>query len=95
MGAKGQAGATAPATIEDLQIDVEAAQSWRAFKLLRVLNDETAGGVDKMDAAIAYAGLVAHLTEDEIVDLAGGEDAQIAAVMDTVAQIIALASPKN
>lgn len=95
MGARKTAGATAPATIEDLHIDQEAASSWRAFKYLRVLNDEEADNLAKMDAAIAYAGLVAGIDEAAIVDLAGGEDAQIAAVMETVAAIIAQASPKN
>lgn len=95
MGARKTAGATAPATIEDLHIDHEAASSWRAFKYLRVLNDEEADNLAKMDAAIAYAGLVAGIDEAAIVDLAGGEDAQISAVMETVAAIIAQASPKN
>lgn len=95
MGATKKAGATAPATIEDLRIDQEAASSWRAFKYLRVLNDENADNLAKLDAAIAYAGLVAHIDEGTIVDIAGGEDAQISAVMETVAAIIAQASPKN
>ena len=60
-----------------------------------MLNDEDADNLAKMDAAIAYAGLVAGIDEAAIVDLAGGEDAQIAAVMETVAAIIAQASPKN
>lgn len=89
MGAEGQAGAQAPA------IDREAASSWAAFKLLRVLNSEEADSIAKMDAAIAYAGLVAHLDEDGIVELAGGQDAQISQVMEVVAAIIAEASPKN
>lgn len=91
MGADKKAGASAPA----YTIDQEAASSWKAFKYLRVLNDEDSDGVAKMDAAIGYAGLVAHLDEDAIVELAGGEDAQISSVMDIVAQIIADASPKN
>lgn len=91
MGADKKAGASAPA----YTIDREAASSWKAFKLLRVLNDGEATAIDKTDAAIAYAGLVAGLSEDEIVDMAGGEDAQIEAVVNVVAKIIAEASPKN
>lgn len=91
MGADKKAGASAPA----YTIDREAASSWKAFKLLRVLNDAESSAIDKTDAAIAYAGLVAGLSEDEIVDMAGGEDAQIEAVVNVVAKIIAEASPKN
>lgn len=89
MGGKSKAGAQAPA------IDREAATSWRAFKLMRVLDDPEASSTRKMDAAIAYAGLVAHLDEDGIVEMAGGEDAQIEDVMAVVAGIISEAAPKN
>lgn len=81
--------------IDNIAIDQEAATSWRAFKLLRVLNDEDADGMAKMDAAIGYAGLVAHLDEESMVELAGGEDAQVTDVMEVVAQIIAKATPKK
>lgn len=91
MTANDMAGASAPA----IEIDREAASSWAAFKHLRVLNDENAEVVDKMDAALAYAGLVAHLDEDGIVEMAGGQSAQISDVMQVVAAIIAEASPKN
>lgn len=91
MAAKESAGASAPA----FAIDSKAASSWAAFKLLRVLNDEEASPISKTDAAISYAGLVAGLDEDAIVELAGGEDAQISDVVSIVAQIIAQASPKN
>lgn len=83
------------ADIENITIDQEAATSWKAFKQLRVLNDEDADGMAKLDAAIEYAAIVAHLDEDGIVELAGGEDAQISEVMDVVAKIIAKATPKN
>lgn len=94
MGATKKAGANAPATF-DIEIDRDAAASWDAFKLLRILNDEEADGMAKMEAAIAYAGLVSGLDEDGIVALAGGGSAPISKVMDVVAQIIAEASPKN
>ena len=80
---------------EEMAIDHEAATSWAAFKHLRVLNDPDADGVAKMDAAIGYASLVAHLDEDGIVGFAGGESAQVSDVMEVVAQIIAKATPKN
>ena len=91
MGAENQAGASAPA----IEIDHEAAQSWDAFKYMRVMNDEDADGLAKMDAAIGYAGLVSGLTEDDLVALAGGGSAPIAKVMEVVASIIAEAAPKN
>ena len=81
--------------IEDIAIDRDASTSWRAFKQLRVLNDPEADSMAKMDAAIAYAGLVAALDEDAIVEMAGGEGAQVADVMEVVTQIIAKAAPKN
>ena len=91
MGAENQAGASAPA----IESDHEAAQSWDAFKYIRVLGDEDAEPMAKMDAAIGYAALVSHLTEEELVELAGGGSAPIAKVMDVVASIIAEAAPKN
>lgn len=91
MGAENKAGASAPA----IEIDHEAAQSWDAFKYMRVMNDEDADGLAKMDAAIGYAGLVSGLTEDDLVALAGGGSAPIAKVMEVVASIIAEAAPKN
>jgi hypothetical protein len=81
--------------VEKLEIDQEAATSWRAFKYLRVLNGEDSDAVAKMDAAIGYAGLVAHMSEEDIVELAGGDDAQVADVMEIVTNIISKATPKN
>ena len=98
MADKETAGASAPA-IEvngnQVAIDREMASTWDAFKYLRVLNDQDAEGVYKMDAAMGYAALVSGLDEDGLVEIAGGGHAQIAEVMDVVAQIIAAASPKN
>lgn len=98
MAAKDKAGADAPAIAingVDVVIDREAATSWDAFKLLRILNDEDADTFVKMNVAIAYAGLVSRLSEADIVEIAGGGSAQVADVMDVVAQIVVAASPKN
>ena len=87
-----EAGAIVPAALNS---DRDAAASWDAFKLMRVMADEDADAMAKLDAAIAYAGLVSGLTEDKLVDIAGGGRAPIAKVMEVVAAICAEASPKN
>ena len=92
MADTNKAGAIVPA---DLNIDREAAASWDAFKLMRVMADEDADAMAKLDAAVAYAGLVSGLTEDQLVDIAGGGRAPIARVMEVVAAIVAEAAPKN
>lgn len=92
MSGKNKAGAVVPA---DLKIDRDAAASWDAFKLMRVMADEEADPMAKLDAAVAYAGLVSGLTEGQLVDIAGGGSAPIAKVMEVVAAIIAEAAPKN
>lgn len=99
MAAAGKAGADAPATVvvngHEVHVSTKAATSWGAFKILRVLSSEGEDNIAKMDAALAYAKLVSGMTEDELVDVAGGGDVQIEDVMDVVAQIIAAVSPKN
>ena len=97
MAATGKAGADAPATINgvEVNIDAEAAKSWAAFKIMRALNSEDVDSFAKMDAALKYAQLVSGLDEDAIVEIAGGADAGVEAVFQVVAQIIQAASPKN
>lgn len=98
MAAKDKAGASAPAVEingREIAIDRNAATSWDAFRLLRILNDDDADSFVKMNTAIAYAGLVSGLGEADIVEIAGGGSAQVADVMDVVAQIVVAASPKN
>ncbi len=92
-----KAGAADVASVNghDISIDREAATSWDAFRLLRILNDEGAESIAKMEAAIAYAALVSGLTEDGIVEIAGGGSVQVADVVAVVAAIIEAASPKN
>ena len=92
-----KAGAADVASVNgfEVRIDRDAATSWDAFKLLRVLNDPESDNISKMDAAMAYAELVSGLHEDELVDMAGGGRAQIDEVMAVIAAIIEAASPKN
>ena len=92
-----KAGAAEVASVNgvEISIDRDAATSWDAFKLLRVLNDTESDNIAKMDAALAYAQLVSGLDEDSIVGIAGGGRVQIEEVMAVIAAIIEAASPKN
>ena len=92
-----KAGAAEVASVNgvEISIDRDAATSWDAFKLLRVLNDPASDNIAKMDAALAYAQLVSGLDEDAIVGIAGGGRVQIEEVMAVIAAIIEAASPKN
>ena len=98
MGATKKAGATAPAVVingHDIHVDTAKASTWGAFRHLRILNDEDADGVAKLDAALGYAALVSDLDPDAIAEIAGGDTAQMADVIGVAAQIIAAATPKN
>lgn len=100
MAAMDRAGADAPAASvvingREVYVDQQAATSWAAFKILRMLNSEDADSFAKMDAALQYAQLVSGLPEDAIVEVAGGANAGVDDVFDVVAQIIQAASPKN
>ena len=98
MAANAKAGASAPAIEINghvVPIIDGMASTWRAFMCLKVVSDEAAAGVKKMDAAFEYARLVSGLDDDEIVEIAGGDMAQITDVIGVVTQIMTEASPKN
>lgn len=94
------AGEESPATVEDVEVmghrvkvDMGRLQTWRAFKLVRLIDE--GNDLERIDAAVAFAELVSDKDEDEIVEMMGGDDATIMDVVAFSLAIIQAVYPKN
>lgn len=101
MTANGKAGADAPATrhaeVGGIQFDVNGAaiSSWAFFKGLRRLGDESVDNIEKLELSFSLIEMATGITEDEIVEAAGGEDAAASDVIALAAAIVKELTPKN
>lgn len=74
-------------------IDITKLQTWRAFKLIRMIDN--GNEVEKVDGAVEFAVMVSDKTEDEIVEMLGGDDATVMDVVQFAMAIIMECAPKN
>ena len=77
------------------QVDDSKYQSWAAFELIAKVSDESLKPFQRADAMFEFVELVANLKRQDVVEMAGGEEAPANTVLETLANIIAAASPKN
>lgn len=99
QAAADKAGTDAPASstvveVEGAAVTINTAMlnSWKAFQLLRKLNNSD--NVAQIDAAMEFASLISDYDEGAIL-AHYGEDASIESVVGFAMQIIAAAYPKN
>ena len=98
---KETAGAESPAdSVKEVEvlghqvnIDMGRLQTWRAFKLVRKIDE--GNDLERIDAAVAFAELVSDKDEDAIVEMMGGDDATIMDVVGFSLAIIQAVYPKN
>ena len=79
---------------DELTIDPAVMETWAAFKLLRDL-DTADDAFAKADATFRLAELVSGLTESDIAERCGGDQADACAVVEYALEIIKAATPKN
>lgn len=76
-------------------VDTEFAQSWAAVKLYRKFNDDDVALFDKLDLSFELIELATGRTEDEIVEMAGGENAPATEIVNFAAELVKAIDPKN
>lgn len=86
--------ATAEIRGHEVEIDENAAKSWKAYKLFRSF-ERAENDFDKGDVALALAELFTGLDADAVAGLCGGDSAPVEDVLGFAAEIIAAAIPKN
>lgn len=74
-------------------VDQNRLTSWRAFKLVRTIEDGS--DIEKVNAAVEFATFVSNYTENDIVEAMGGDDASVMDVVTFAMGIIQGAYPKN
>ena len=98
--ANNKAGAFAPADtyeVRDLQFTVnkEFMESWAAIKMLRKFNEDGLSDFEKLDLSIELIRLATGLSEDDIVEAAGGNMAKATDVIAFAMDIVTTIAPKN
>ena len=78
------------AQVNGRKFDVDASkfQSWAVFEYIGAINDET-------KTPFGVVETCTDLTKADVIEMAGGADADVKAVFDVLAAIIAEAAPKN
>lgn len=76
-------------------VDDDKFKSWGAFKLMGVISDENRTPYERTACMFKLIEAVTDLKEADIIELAGGEDADAQAVFELLAAIISEAAPKN
>lgn len=76
-------------------VDAKKFQSWAVFELIGAINDEGKTPYERTNAMFAIVETCTDLTKADVIEMAGGADADVKAVFDTLAAIIAEAAPKN
>lgn len=86
--------ATAEIRGHKVEIDENAAKSWKAYKLFRSF-ERAESDFDKGDVALELAELFTGLDADAIAALCGGDSAPVEEVLGFTSEVIAAAIPKN
>ena len=71
------------------------AQSWGAFELVRKFNRDDLSAFDKLDLSFELIEKATGVTQDEIIEYAGGVDAPATDVIQFAAEIVQAIAPKN
>ena len=75
-------------------VNREKAQGWHVFQLMR--KAQTAeGDFAKMDIALEIACYITGMDQGSFVEACGGEDASPIKIMETAAELMTRALPKN
>lgn len=96
MGAEdGAASRTVQVRGRDFEVDPDFVSSWKALGLLRRFNSEEVDTFGKLDLAFQLIECATGVTEDEVVEMAGGEDAPAVDVISLATEIVVAINPKN
>lgn len=79
----------------ELEVDEGFMGSWEAFKLLRAFNDDSLGTFEKLDLSFELIEAATGVTEEQVVEAAGGPKAPAVDVVNTSIAIVKAISPKN
>ena len=79
----------------DFDVDESVFKSWAVFDLIGVINDKAANPYERTNAMFKVVELSTGLGKDDVIEMSGGETAEVTAVFDTLTAIIQEAAPKN
>lgn len=80
---------------DEVEVDLEALESWEAFECMAAIASEEAESVAKAQAALDLAYVASGLTKDDIVGRCGGRRAKATDVIGYALEIFRAASSKN
>lgn len=85
------------AQVNGRKFDVDASkfQSWAVFEYIGAINDESKTPYERTSAMFGVVETCTDLTKADVIEMAGGADADVKAVFDVLTAIIAEAAPKN
>lgn len=76
-------------------VDDSVFKKWESFELVTCVSDESKTPFERVNAMFALVELATDLKKQDVIDIAGGADAEIEQVFAILAQIVAKAAPKN
>lgn len=79
----------------EFSVDESKFRSWAVFDLMGVISNEDRTPYERVDCMFRLVETVTDLDKAAVIEIAGGENADVQAVFDALAAIIAEAAPKN
>lgn len=79
----------------EMTVDMDYAESYAAFSILRKINNPDVNAFDKLDMTYELIERATGCDESQIVEMAGGETAPAQEVMQFTVEILAAIDAKN
>lgn len=77
------------------QVDDSVFSKWETFELVNIVSDEGKTPFERVNAMFALVEAATSLEKADIIEMAGGEGAEINGVFAILGEVITKAAPKN